>query len=159
MAAGIILCLDVMHRSQEDSSIGPHTELVEECIGRMQRLQPSAIAVRGTRVLSVLLTESKQAPRPTSASGKRGPPTDLESRARIKRLRISKLISKSSRESRAANIEPDGVHARGIYASFGSVGDPQEELESMEPRVPQMLPPQAGFSNDFIFNELLDLWM
>lgn len=159
VAAGIILCLDVMHRSEGDSSIDPHTELVEECIGRMQRLQPSAMAVRGTKVLSVLLTESKQAPRPTSASGKRGPPTDLESRARTKRLRISKLISKSSKESRAANIEPDGVQARGIYAPVGSVGDAQEELEPIQSRVPQLLPPQAGFSNDFIFNELLDLWM
>jgi len=45
-----------------------------------------------------------------------------------------------------------------MNAPAESVGDSEQELESMEAAVPQMLPPQAGFSNDFLFNELLDLW-
>jgi len=59
-----------------------------------------------------------------------------------------KLVGNPSSNSRATTIE--------------CAGDPNEELNSPEPmetRVPQMLPPQAGFSNDFLFNELLDLWV
>lgn len=150
------MCLDVMHRSEGDSLISLHRELVEECIERFRRLQPSAIAVRGTHLLSVLLTEAKQASRSPRASRKRGPLTDLESRDRVKRSRIERLVGKSSR---AIGIEAHGVQTHNINASAESIGDPTQDLEPMEARVPQMLPPQAGFSNDFLFNELLDLWM
>ena len=68
----------------------------------------------------------------------------------MKRSRIRKLVAKSS----------DSGQARKMNASADSVGNTctEQELESMESTVPQMLPPQAGFSNEFLFNELLDLW-
>ena len=150
------MCLDVMHRIEGDPLIDLHRGLVEECIERLRRLQPSAIAVRGTRLLSVLLTEAKQAPRSPSASRKRGLPTDLDSIDRMKRSRIERLVGKSSR---GTDVELHDVQAHNINVSAESVGDIEQELESVEVRLPQMLPPQAGFSNDFLFNELLDLWM
>jgi hypothetical protein len=153
------LCLDVMHRTEGDALISLHRGLVEECIERLRRLQPSAIAAQGTHLLSVLLTEAKQTRRPSSTSRKRGPPTDPEFRDRMKRSRIKKLTGKPSSNSRATRIERHGVQAQNIDASANSVGDSEQELEPREVKVPQMLPPQAGFSNDFLFNELLDLWM
>jgi hypothetical protein len=148
-----------MHRVEGDSLIILHRELVEECIRRLRRLQPSAIAVRGTHLLSVLLTEAKQTPRPTSASHKRGQPTDPEYRDRMKRSRIEKLVGKPSSNSRATGIGAHGAQAQDINVSVESVGTPGHGLEPMESRVPQMLPPQAGFSNEFLFNELLDPWI
>jgi hypothetical protein len=147
-----------MHRVEGDPSIGLHKGLVEECIERLQRLQPSAIAVRGTHLLSVLLTEARQTPRPTSASRKRGPPTDLESRDTIRRSRIKKLVERANGNSCDTGIGAHGAPAQDIHTSLDCVGNPENGLEPMESRVPQILPPQAGFSNDFLFNELLDLW-
>lgn len=153
------MCLDVMHRSEEDSLTGLHRGLVEECIVRLQRLQPSAIAARGTHLLSVLLAEAKQTPRSTSASRKRGPPTDQDSRCNMKRSRIVELVGKPSNNSRGTAIRPHGVQANNTNESLERVGDSEQELQPMEDRVPEMLPPQAGFSNKFMFDELLDHWM
>ena len=148
-----------MHRIEGDSLISLHRGLVEECIERLRRLQPSAIAARGTHLLSVLLTEAKQTPRPPSALRKRGPPTDPESRDRMKRSRIEKLTAKPNSDTRTTGIGLHGVQEHDTNVSGGSIDSSEQEPEPMEARVPQMLPPQAGFSNDFLFNELLDLWM
>ena len=148
-----------MHRSEEDSFIGIHKQLVEECIERLRKLRPSAIAVQGSRLLAVLLTEAKQAPRPTSKSHKRAPPSDLESRDRRKKSKIGEFVDNLSSNSRGAGTGPYSVPAEDINATSETASDREEELEPMECRVPQILPPQVGFSNNFLFNELLDLWV
>jgi hypothetical protein len=148
-----------MHRNEGDSFIGIHQQLVGECIERLRKLRPSAIAVQGTRLLTVLLTEAKKAPRPTSKSHKRAPPSDLESRDRRKKSKIGEFVDNLSSNSRGAGTGPYSVPAEDINATSETASDREEELEPMECRVPQILPPQVGFSNNFLFNELLDLWV
>jgi hypothetical protein len=148
-----------MHRGEGDSSIDLHRSLVEECIARLQRLQPSAVAVQGTHILSVLLTEAKQAPRPTSSSRKRGPPLDPESTDQQRRLKIRKLVGKPIGERNASTIKHMTAQAPNTDPATESADGREQELEGIDSRVPQMLPPQAGFSNEFLFNELLDLWV
>lgn len=148
-----------MHHSEGDSSSSLHKGLVEECIERLRKLKSSAIAVQGIRLLSVLLVEAKRAPRPTSTSHKRAPPLDLVSRDRRKKSKISKFVDNPSSNSRGTGTEPHSLPAQDVNATAGDAGDRDEELAPMESRVPQLLPPQAGFSNDFLFNELLDLWI
>lgn len=148
-----------MHRSEGDPSSSLHKGLVEECIERLRKLRSSAIAIQGTRLLSVLLTEARQAPRLTSTSHKHAPSLDLVSRDRRKKSKISKFVDNPSSNSRGTGTEPHSWPAQNINATAEDAGDREEELEPMESRVPQILPPQAGFSNDFLFNELLDLWI
>jgi hypothetical protein len=148
-----------MHRSEGDSSISLHKRLVEECIERLRKLRPSAIAIQGTRLLSALLTEAKQAPRLASTSRKRAPLLDLASRNRRKKSKITKFVDNPSSNSGGTRTEPHSVPAQNFDATAEDAGDHEEGFELMGSRVPQILPPQAGFSNDFLFNELLDLWI
>ena len=149
-----------MHRREEDSLIDLHRGLVEESIKRLQSLQPSVVANRGTHILSVLLAEAKHAPRPTNTTRKRRLPEDRELVDRQRHAKIMKLAGRPSADSSATIVElDDSVQAQDIDPSVQGAHNPVEELETMNIRVPEMLPPQAGFSNDFLFNELLDLWV
>jgi hypothetical protein len=159
VAAGIVLCLDVMHRSEGDSLVEVHRELIEECIARLQRLFPSAVAVQGAHILSVLLAEAKQVPRPTVITRKRGPPANSGFSDKRRRFKIMKLTSKSSDSGNATANDLNEVHAQGERLLVEGDCHTEEELKTMESRIPEMLPPQAGFSNDFLFGELLDLWL
>jgi hypothetical protein len=54
-SAGVVLCLDILHRPPTDVLFQNHVDLVRECISRMHRCSWSTVAVRGARVLTALL--------------------------------------------------------------------------------------------------------
>jgi hypothetical protein len=149
-----------MHRDNGDPVADVHKGLVGECVARLQILRSSAIATRGAHLLSVLLAEEEQMPRPASASRKRRQSASTASAtSRIKLLKIRKLAGKPSGRHDSSAPGNDGLESQQGVACTSNDGQVSEELETADVRVPQMLPPQAGFSNDFLFNELLDLWL
>ncbi|WP_217808476.1 hypothetical protein, partial [Salmonella enterica] len=99
------------------------------------------------------------APRPTSKSHKRALPSDLESRDRRKKSKIGEFVDNLGSNSRGTGTGPYSVPAQDNNAATENASDREEGLEPLKCRVPQILPPQAGFSNNFLFNELLDLWV
>jgi hypothetical protein len=149
-----------MHRDNGDPANDVHKGLVEECVARLQKLRSSAIATRGANLLSVLLAEEEQMSRPTSTSRKRRQSASTASAtSKLKLLKISKLAGKPSGRHDSTAPGNDGPESQEGFSCTSSDGQVLEELEAADVRVPQMLPPQAGFSNDFLFNELLDLWL
>lgn len=54
-SAGVVLCLDILHRSTTDALFQNHVDLVRECISRLHRCSWSNVAARGARVLTFLL--------------------------------------------------------------------------------------------------------
>ncbi|KAK2616676.1 hypothetical protein QQS21_000499 [Conoideocrella luteorostrata] len=54
-SAGVVICLDILHRPPTDALFQTHVDLVRECISRLHRCSWSAVAVRGARVLTILL--------------------------------------------------------------------------------------------------------
>jgi hypothetical protein len=149
-----------MHRDNGDPVNDVHKGLVRECVARLQTLRTSAIATRGAHLLSVLLAEEAQMPRPAIASRKRRQSGSTASAtSRLKLLKIRKLAGKPSRRHGSPAPRDDGSEPQESVPCTSSDGQELGELETVDVRAPQMLPPQAGFSNDFLFNELLDLWL
>jgi hypothetical protein len=150
-----------MHRDEGDPVNDVHKALVGECVARLQKLRSSAIATRGAHLLSALLAEVEQMPRSAiSASRKRRQSASTASATnRLKLLKIRKLAGKPGGRHDSAASGNDGLELQEGVASTSSDDQLLEELQAADVRVPEMLPPQAGFSNDFLFNELLDLWL
>ncbi|BDD60727.1 hypothetical protein MAP00_005826 [Monascus purpureus] len=59
VAAGIILCLDILHRSPSDKEYIEHRILVEDVIDVLSRFEISMIAKRGIVILRALLTKER----------------------------------------------------------------------------------------------------
>ncbi|ETI23861.1 hypothetical protein G647_05668 [Cladophialophora carrionii CBS 160.54] len=57
VAAGMVLCLDIFHRSESDPEFKSHKERITKCIQFLRRYDTSTIAVRGAKVLIFLLAE------------------------------------------------------------------------------------------------------
>ena len=69
VVAGIVLCLDIFHRSNSHADLEGHKQLVTDCIESLGRHNRSTIAVQGAELLKSLLTE-----RDKSASSSTWPP-------------------------------------------------------------------------------------
>ncbi|KAH8700078.1 hypothetical protein BGW36DRAFT_424919 [Talaromyces proteolyticus] len=54
-SAGVVLCLDILHRPPTDTLFQTHVDLARGCISRLHRCSWSNVAGRGARVLTVLL--------------------------------------------------------------------------------------------------------
>ncbi|KAF7560187.1 hypothetical protein G7046_g3981 [Stylonectria norvegica] len=61
VAAAIILCLDIFHRSESDPEYATHRNLVLQCIEQLQDFETGVIAVRGVNLLSKLIAERDRA--------------------------------------------------------------------------------------------------
>ena len=118
VAAAIILCLDIFHRSESDPELSIHQGLVLECIEQLRKFDNSVIAVRGAHLLSEILAERDRA---TLSLG--WPPQSIDT---------SEI-------------------ARSISILNESQVIPRLEAKSSA----ELFPPQAGFSNEFLFEELL----
>jgi hypothetical protein len=118
VVAGMVLCLDIFHRSDSDPEFKSHKELVIDCIQSLSRYDTSTIAMQGAKVLTYLLAE-----RDKVASSLTWPPQVID---------LSRLL-----------------HQLETEAPFCSRSEPRSIS------IPQLLPPQAGFRNNFIFDHLL----
>ncbi|KIW54568.1 hypothetical protein PV05_06920 [Exophiala xenobiotica] len=120
VAAAIILCLDIFHRSASDPEFKTHKDLVTECIELLRKFDTSVVAVRGARLLTALLTERERL-----TSSLAWPPESIKT---------SDILASLS-------TEHDGPG----YA------DTTAELKPLA----ELFPPQAGFCNRFLFENML----
>jgi hypothetical protein len=58
VAAGITLCLDMLHRTEVEPEFIDHRHLAEKAIHLLRKYDDSTLALRGVRLLSSLLTEA-----------------------------------------------------------------------------------------------------
>ena len=114
------------------------------------------VAVRGAKVLSTLLFERKQMSHPYSASRKRGHSAiassdDADSWTKRRLVELSGVL-----QSLAANTHESTYQTNVSHASRA----PSEEIEAEQDltykRFTELFPPQAGFSNSFLFGTLLE---
>jgi hypothetical protein len=150
-----------MHRDEGHPVNDVHQALVGECVARLQKMRLSAIATRGAHLLSVLLAEVEQMPRSASSASRkrRRSASTASATSRLKLLKIRKLAGKPGGRHEFSAPGNNVLETQEGFFCTSSDGQVVEELEAADVRVPEMLPPQAGFSNDFLFNELLDLWL
>ena len=74
VAASITLCLDLLHRTEDEPEFVKHRQLVDKAISIMGCYCGSALASRGIRLLSSLLAEATnkhQSSKPRTGFGKR----------------------------------------------------------------------------------------
>lgn len=89
----VTLCLDIRHRPRDDIERVELRGLVEEAICLLQLSSKSAIARRGTRLLSKLLTEESQQPTHLGPiSRKRGPDEITPNSKRHKSFDVTSFV-------------------------------------------------------------------
>jgi hypothetical protein len=97
VAAGITLCLDMLHCTEAEPEFLDHLQLVEKAIHLLRQYDDSTLALRGVRLLSSLLTEARAKNSPAkypadynknnrSNECEGDPPTWPENRHRIETL-------------------------------------------------------------------------
>ena len=60
VAAGITLCLDILHRTESEPEFAENRQLVDKAVSLLRRYDGSTLALRGVRLLSSLLTEARK---------------------------------------------------------------------------------------------------
>lgn len=153
VAAGIFLCLDVFHRQSSEAEYKSHIDLVKECITMLQHFDNSMIAIRGAKLLSCLLAEIPQ-PQYSIDDCDNEERRHQAHRRRIDMKRIAREVIKvkgpagsADRESRSSSLGP---------AQSATDGG-QAFTEDQAALFPDFFPPQAGFSNSFLFDELFNI--
>lgn len=153
IAAAITLSVDAIHRHSHELELEVHRKLVQGCIDRLCEYHNSPLAERGVRLLGVLLLISDptretntilQEPRPQFdvlkilAYAYRGPSNDT--------LHLDAFLSPNCPDS-ARSGDDVGNEMRTDYHVYTA--------DLVENSVPELFPAQSGFSNAFIFEELL----
>ncbi|KKY18444.1 putative c6 zinc finger domain containing protein [Phaeomoniella chlamydospora] len=148
VAAGIFLCLDVFHRSEIEPEYTVHKGLVEECINMLQQFNNSMIAIRGVKLLSCLLSEREQSSHHSTNTS--NPPYKHFDISLITRFLASDpdnilpdTDTNSPDEEDTITIPP----ASNLDTLFQEDQWPSHQFD-------ELFPPQAGFSNSFLFDDL-----
>lgn len=145
-----------MHRNKEDPARAIHRGLTQECVTRLQKFQGSTVAVQGVHLLHTLLAEEEGMTRPVDATRKRGPAADDRSERKRKLLNAGKMLSTPDRSHHRSADRPSRPHLQVDLTSTADYRWESDQYNAAGARLPQVLPPQAGFSDDFLFGELLD---
>ncbi|EXJ82173.1 hypothetical protein A1O1_08242 [Capronia coronata CBS 617.96] len=136
VAAGIILCLDMFHRqSSSDPEYQTHRDLVLECIALLQKFDTSVVAVRGASLLSALINEREAQPPDLT-----WPPQNIKMTDIFKSLAVTTTATDGIQ-----SIEPQSITAAAVDMDAQNLN-----------QIPELFPPQAGFCNRFLFEDLLN---
>lgn len=145
-----------MHRSKEDSARAIHRSLTQECVARLQKFQDSTVVVQGAHLLLGLLAEEEGMIGPIDSNRKRNFVADDRSERKRKLLIAGKMLSIPHQGHNSSADRPSRPHLQMDPASTDDYcGEPDQEITAGA-RLPQVLPLQAGFSDDFLFGELLN---
>lgn len=161
MAAGITLCLDIFYRYSDEAEYSVHRSLVADCIETLRTYEESTIAILGAKLLSTLLSarDRMDQPLPTSKKRRREPSTpssvDYPTRSDTSRLLdlsgVLRVLANNRGGQDVGLLQPSDT--RDSYAD-NAWDDNGSELTYK--RFAEMLPSSAGFSNSFLFGDLLD---
>lgn len=137
VAAGIVLCLDMFHRqSSSDPEYQIHRDLVVECIALLQKFDTSVVAVRGAGLLSALIDVREGYP-----SNSTWPPQTIKTTDIFRSLAVKTT----------APIGLESIDTRSTTTDAMDMSAGNNNVATM----PELFPPQAGFCNRFLFEDLL----
>jgi len=140
VAAGIILCLDIFHRSEADAEFRIHRDLVTDCIELLRKFDNSMVAVRGANLLSSLLSDRERL--------LRSPSENINTSNIFRSLVVNKDVPATP--SPGEHI-PSSIQMPSLDGSRPGVQD----LDLTYDMLAELFPPQAGFCNRFLFENLL----
>jgi hypothetical protein len=147
VAAGIILSLDILHRSAHEREFEEHTRLVADAIGYLRRFEHSKIASRGVQLLSGLQRELQGGGR--MSNKKRARPTENGELP----LSLGKRARTFNVESFISSVSQDLQVTTSPTASNSNA--PVSVEDASWNSFMNMLPPQTGFGGQSLFDDLL----
>lgn len=153
IAAAITLSVDAIHRHAHELELEVHRKLVQGCINRLCEYHNSPLAERGVRLLGVLLLISDPTREANTIS--QGPRLEFD---------VPKILAYAYRGPSNDTVNLDAFLSPNCPDSARSGDDVSNEMRTdyhvdaadlVENSVPELFPAQSGFSNAFIFEELL----
>lgn len=168
VAAGITLALDIFHRKEGEAELEEHKRMVETTINMLGKYDDSMIALRGSRLLASLLAEQAKLCANNQLEKFRKRPLEGAEPGAEKRQKfdVPKFVEqfvggtsftgrlKSSRQasSPAVPLQNGADSTANTRAPNEALADVSYTYEQFE----QLFPPQAGISNNFLFEDLLN---
>lgn len=170
VAAGITLSLDIFHRKSNEPELEEHRKLVENTISMLGKFENSMIALRGIRLLSSLLAEQARLSADQTLNRYRKRTLDglseTNSSLKKQKFNVPKFVESfvgndSFTNSLRATSKPREPPLTELLQTTNDAVDmaPEETplptdlgYETFE----QLFPPQAGISNSFLFEDLLN---
>lgn len=148
VAAGIILCLDTLHRTPDDKEYEGHSRLIAETIDYLTIFDHSRIASRGARLISSLQQELDRSGLVGSRKRTRTATADdtepLQPQKRHKAFNIQTVIRNVSQNlsgsSPAVNLDGE---------------QPTQIEDNVWDAFLHFVPPQTGFDSQYLFEDLL----
>ena len=150
VAAGIFLCLDVFHRQSSEVEYNSHIDLVKECINMLQHFDNSMIAIRGAKLLSCLLGETPQQQDLINDFGNE----ERRHRAHGRRIDMKGIVREVINVKGPAGPADSESRSSSLGPAQSATDGSQAFTEDQGALFPDLFPPQAGFSNSFLFDEL-----
>jgi hypothetical protein len=171
VAAGITLVLDLFHRRRGEPELMEHKKLVESTINTLSKYD-SMIGARGCRMLASLLAEQSKlcASNQLGMTNKRAvEDNDLDgANGKRQKFDVPRFVErfvgdKSSFTDSLGTSQPAmqsggaGAVAQNSRSTLANGdGKPAEESAFSYETFEQLFPPQAGISNSFLFEDLLN---
>jgi hypothetical protein len=168
VAAGIVLALDIFHRTSGSAELSEHKRLVDTTITMLGKYTDSMIGIRGNRLLTSLLAEQSRLCAQNQLHRARKHCLDGQDSPADKRPKfdVPKFVeqfvgTKSFTGSLRGNMDTSST----TPAPVGQMESADTANASNEPiddggysfaRFEQLFPPQAGISNNFLFEDLLN---
>ena len=169
VAAGITLALDTFHRREHEPELEEHKRLVENTISMLGKYDDSMIGLRGYRLLVSLLAEQAKVCANNQLENWRkhaleGGETGPEKRQKFD---VPKFVEQfvggssftGSLKENGKPPTPAPVAQKGVQPDINAALGDSEPIDdggySYE-RFEQLFPPQAGISNSFLFEDLLN---
>jgi hypothetical protein len=168
VTAGIVFALDVFHREEHEPEYEEHRKLLETAINMLRMFENSTIALRGVRLLSTLLTERARMQADSTLEMYRkhtlenGNNENGNKRVKFDVPRIfEQFIGEDSftnslrDSSRRQNGSEPAADSSGLFMAQPRLDDIQVSTPGLE-KFEELFPPQSGFSNSFLFEDLLN---
>lgn len=160
VAAGITLALDIFHRKEGEPELEEHRRLVETTINMLGKYDDSMIGLRGCRLLASLLAEQAKLCANNQLENMRkhaieGVDQGAEKRQKFDVPRfVEQFVGGASFTSglKTNGQAPPPAQNEATTTSIDPVDDGTYTYERFE----QLFPPQAGISNNFLFEDLLN---
>lgn len=166
VAAGITLALDLFHRTKGDPELVENKKQVESTISMLSKYD-SMIGARGCRMLASLLAEQskKCATIHLGTAGKRALDEADVSAFKRQKFDVPSFVEKfvgnnssftSGLGANNAQLQTDETNENAQHGLFQPLGDALDENAFSYEKFEQLFPPQAGISNSFLFEDLLN---
>lgn len=167
VASGITLALDTFHRREGEPELEEHKRLVETTINMLGKYDDSMIGLRGCRLLASLLAEQAKLCTSNQMENFRKHALESGEQGAEKRQKfdVSKFVEQFVGTSTLTGLKVSGqppTPAPPAPNGAPSTDDINGGVEALDENAysyeqfEQLFPPQAGISNNFLFEDLLN---